>query len=56
VAIVVVYFLIVETKGRTLEEIDELFDGPELAVADPAEHKIAGLQDAKGSEERRELV
>jgi hypothetical protein len=56
VAIVVVWFLIIETKGRTLEEIDELFDGPELAVSDPAEHKIAGLQDAKDVEERREIV
>jgi len=32
--VVIIYFLFVETKGPTLEEIATLFDGDRAAVAD----------------------
>lgn len=34
-----VYFLFVETKGPTLEEIAILFDGPDAAVSDQTSHE-----------------
>ena len=34
IEVLCVYFLFVETKGPTLEEIAILFDGPNAAVAD----------------------
>ena len=34
IEVLCVYFLFVETKGPTLEEIAILFDGPTAAVAD----------------------
>lgn len=33
------YFLFVETKGPTLEEIAILFDGPDAAVSDQTNNK-----------------
>lgn len=39
-----VYFLFVETKGPTLEEIAILFDGPDAAVSDQIGHERS-LQD-----------
>ena len=38
------YFLFVETKGPTLEEIAILFDGPDAAVSDQIGHERS-LQD-----------
>lgn len=41
VAIVYVYFLVPETKGRTLEEMDELFGSSGMAAADnERKHRI----------------
>ena len=36
-----IWFLFVETKGPTLEEIAELFDGPKAPVAQVLEEKAA---------------
>ena len=36
-----IWFLFVETKGPTLEEIAELFDGPKAPVARVLEEKAA---------------
>lgn len=45
-----VYFLFVETKGPTLEEIAILFDGPDAAVVDEAQLKTVDSQDKGKSE------
>lgn len=41
-----IWFLFVETKGPTLEEIAELFDGPKAPVSRVMEEKAAN-QDVK---------
>lgn len=44
------YFLFVETKGPTLEEIAILFDGPDAAVVDEAQLKTVDSRDKGKSE------
>ena len=51
IEVLCVYFLFVETKGPTLEEIAILFDGPTAAVADapktgPVRHEKADSDEA----------
>jgi hypothetical protein len=50
IEVLCVYFLFVETKGPTLEEIAILFDGPNAAVADEPKMKSV-LQEKADSEE-----
>lgn len=40
IEVLCVYFLFVETKGPTLEEIAILFDGPDAAVADQDKSEV----------------
>lgn len=56
-------FLVPETKGRTLEEMDELFGTAGLAAADAArKHRIESeigllaLVGVEGVEEKRDVV
>jgi hypothetical protein len=50
IEVLCVYFLFVETKGPTLEEIAILFDGPDAAVADEPK-TMSVLQEKADSEE-----
>ncbi|KAG6854345.1 hypothetical protein C0991_007850 [Blastosporella zonata] len=43
---VVIYFCAVETKGRTLEELDEIFESPSPVKASIQKHRIAVVQQA----------
>lgn len=47
IEVLCVYFLFVETKGPTLEEIAILFDGPDAAVVDEAQLKEDAQDRAK---------
>ena len=47
IEVLCVYFLFIETKGPTLEEIAILFDGPDAAVVDEAQLKVEALEKAK---------
>jgi len=48
----VIYFFFVETKGRTLEELDEVFDAPNSRKASTASMRIrrARIHDEEGNE------
>lgn len=48
----VIYFFFVETKGRTLEELDEVFDAPNPRKASTAKTRIrrARIHDEEGNE------
>ena len=50
IEVLCVYFLFVETKGPTLEEIAILFDGPDDAVADESAKKSGPHEKAKSGE------
>jgi hypothetical protein len=47
IEVLCVYFLFVETKGPTLEEIAILFDGPNAALADESKLKMVPQEKAE---------
>jgi len=46
----IIYFFFVETKGRTLEELDEVFEAPNPRKASTAKLRIGGKWDEEGNE------
>ena len=53
-----IYFFYVETKGRTLEELDEVFEAsnPRKASTQKSIVQRINVQDAEGHEEKHILV
>jgi len=46
---IVIWFCVVETKGRTLEELDEIFQDPHPVQASLRKHKVAIVEGKRGA-------
>lgn len=47
---VIIHFFAVETKGRTLEELNEIFEAPNPVKASITKHKVAVVQNSNATE------